>query len=59
MMPGDANAWSNRAEALLKLGRADEALASASRALELDPEVEDARRMRAQALRALGRGDEE
>jgi superkiller protein 3 len=56
--PLSAKAWSNRANALMELGRLAEALASASRALELDPRVAGAYAAKATALAQLDRLDD-
>jgi tetratricopeptide (TPR) repeat protein len=48
--------WTRRASILLQLGRQEEALPSADRALAADPEDAWARNCRGDALRALGLG---
>ena len=42
--PGNAAAWNNRGVCLLRLGRASEAITCLTRALELNPRLEDAAR---------------
>ena len=57
LLPADVDAWSDFGEALLALGRPDEALAAWDRALALRPSPE-LHANRGVALRQLGRRDE-
>ena len=55
LRPDHANALNNRGNALLALGRNEQALGSYERALELNSNLADAHNNRGNALRALGR----
>ena len=54
LMPGFAEAHSNRGNALKGLGRLEESVASYDKAIELKPELADAWHNRANALKDLG-----
>ena len=55
---GDSDAWCDKAAALCKLGRFEEALQVYDKALELNPDCFDAWWGKAAALRNLGRFEE-
>ena len=57
--PGNAATHSQIGIALLKAGKAEEALASFDRALSLDPTLESARSYREQVLKSMAKGDEQ
>jgi Flp pilus assembly protein TadD len=58
LAPAEAGTWSNLGVALARLGRAEAARAAFARALELDPELAEARRNR-DALRGSQRAPAE
>ncbi len=54
--PNVSEAWANRADALVHLGRYQEAVDSASRALTIDPTIEGAKTTRLVATKMLENG---
>jgi len=54
----DSDAWSNKGNSLLSLGRFEEAIACFDEVIKLDPEYSDAWYIKSSALKKLGRDEE-